>query len=66
MRPAAVLTDENLMAQAHLAPTSLYALGQAVANNETTDFIDRFIQYERQTKRVEQASVWVGGENDGE
>ena len=66
MRPAAVLTDENLMAQAHLAPTSLYALGQAVAKNETTDFIDRFIQYERQTKRVEQASVWVGGENDGE
>jgi len=53
MRPAAVLTDENLMAQAHLAPTSLYALGQAVAKNETTDFIDRFIQYERQTKRVE-------------
>ncbi|WP_413539572.1 ABC transporter ATP-binding protein [Aerococcus viridans] len=66
MRPAAVLTDENLMAQAHLAPTSLYDLGQAVAKIETTDFIDRFIQYERQTKRVEQAGVWVGGENDGE
>lgn len=66
MRPAAVLTDENLMAQAHLARTSLYDLGQAVAKIETTDFIDRFIQYERQTKRVEQAGVWVGGENDGE
>lgn len=66
MRPAAVLTDENLMAQAHLAPTSLYDLGQAVAKIEKTDFIDRFIQYERQTKRVEQAGVWVGGENDGE
>lgn len=66
MRPAAVLTDGNLMAQAHLAPTSLYDLGQAVAKIETTDFIDRFIQYERQTKRVEQAGVWVGGENDGE
>ncbi|MCT1798409.1 ABC transporter ATP-binding protein [Aerococcus viridans] len=66
MRPATVLTDENLMAQAHLAPTSLYDLGQAVAKIETTDFIDRFIQYERQTKRVEQAGVWVGGENDGE
>jgi energy-coupling factor transport system ATP-binding protein len=66
MRPAAVLTDENLMAQAHLAPTSLYDLGQVVADIDAMDFIDRFIQFERQTKRVGQASVWVGGENDGE
>ena len=66
MRPAAVLTDENLMAQAHLAPTSLYNLGQVVTDIDAMDFIDRFIQFERQTKRVGQASVWVGGENDGE
>ena len=66
MRPAAVLTDENLMAQAHLAPTSLYDLGQVVTDIDAMDFIDRFIQFERQTKRVGQASVWVGGENDGE
>ncbi|MFE0442643.1 ABC transporter ATP-binding protein [Aerococcus sp. NPDC058936] len=65
-RPSAVLTDEKLMAQAHLAPTSLYDLGQVVDEIETTDFIDRFIQFERQTQRVRQASVWVGGENDGE
>ncbi|MCY7731551.1 ABC transporter ATP-binding protein [Aerococcus urinaeequi] len=66
MRPAAVLTDENLMAHAHLAPTSLYDLGQVVADIDAMDFIDRFIQFERQTKRVGQASVWGGGENDGE
>ncbi|MFV8291500.1 ABC transporter ATP-binding protein [Aerococcus viridans] len=66
MRPAAVLTNENLMAQAHLAPTSLYDLGQVVADIDAMDFIDRFIQFERQTKRVGQASVWVGGESDGE
>ena len=65
-RPSVVLTDEKLMAQAHLAPTSLYDLGQVVDEIETTDFIDRFIQFERQTQRVGQASVWVGGENDGE
>ncbi|MGH2101253.1 ABC transporter ATP-binding protein [Aerococcus urinaeequi] len=66
MRPAAVLTNENLMAQAHLAPTSLYDLGQVVADIDAMDFIDRFIQFERQTKRVGQASIWVGGESDGE
>ena len=65
-RPSVVLTDEKLMAQAHLAPTSLYDLGQVMDEIETTDFIDRFIQFERQTQRVGQASVWVGGENDGE
>ena len=65
MRPAAVLTDKNLMTHAHLAPTSLYDLGQVVTDIEAMDFIDRFIQFERQTKRVGQASVWGGGENDG-
>ncbi|WP_016896557.1 ABC transporter ATP-binding protein [Aerococcus viridans] len=65
-RPSVVLTDEKLMAQAHLAPTSLYDLGQVVDEIEATDFIDRFIQFERQTQRDEQASIWVGGENDGE
>lgn len=66
MRPAAVLTDENLIDQAHLAPTSLYDLGQVVDEIEARDFIDRFIQFERQTQRDGQASVWGGGENDGE
>ena len=65
-RPSVVLTDEKLMAQAHLAPTSLYDLGQEVDEIEAMDFIDRFIQFERQTKRVGQASVWGGGENDDE
>ena len=54
------------MAQAHLASTSLYYLGHVVADIDAMDFIDRFIQFERQTKRVGQASVWVGGESDGE
>lgn len=66
MRPAAVLSNQHLMAQAHLAPTSLYALGQALPSIDARVFIDHFIQFEGQTKRTKVASVWNGGADDGE
>lgn len=66
MRPAAVLTDENLMAQAHLAPTSLYDLGRTLPFIKAADFIDRFIQYERQAKIRKLSNTWDGDEINSE
>lgn len=65
MRPAAVLSNDQLMAQAHLAPTSLYDLGKTLPSIEATDFIDRFIQYERQAKIRKSSNTWDGGEING-
>ncbi|OFU53398.1 ABC transporter ATP-binding protein [Aerococcus sp. HMSC10H05] len=66
MRPAAVLTDENLMAQAHLAPTSLYDLGRTLPFIKAADFIDQFIQYERQAKIRKLSNTWDGDEINSE
>ena len=65
MRPAAVLSNDQLMAQAHLAPTSLYDLGKSLPSIKATDFIDRFIQYERQAKIRKSSNTWDGGEING-
>lgn len=64
-RPAAVLTDDKLIAQAHLAPTSLYELGKTLSDVETTDFIEGFIQFEQASNPLESTHVWAGGDTYG-
>lgn len=46
-RPAVILTNESLMEQAHLTPTSLYYLAKSLPGIDASHFIDTFIQYER-------------------
>ena len=52
-RPAKVLSDDVLADKAYLKKTSLYDLALGCGIEETTDFIDCFISYERKMKEGE-------------
>ncbi|MCC3869600.1 ABC transporter ATP-binding protein [Terrisporobacter mayombei] len=49
-KPSYILTDENIIKQANLKETSLSTLAKAVNIKNTNDFVQFFIDYERQVK----------------
>lgn len=51
--PAAVLTDESVAERAYLKKTSLYDLAVRCGIAEPTQFVERFIGYERQMREQE-------------
>ncbi len=51
--PAAVLTDENVAEKAFLKKTSLYDLAKKCDIDDTEEFTDRFIEYERTLRQKE-------------
>lgn len=55
--PSAVLSDEALSDRAYLKKTSLYDLAIGCGIDSATEFIDRFISYER-ANRKEVANDW--------
>ena len=48
--PAAVLTDEKIAERAYLKKTSLYDLAKLCGIEDTSDFVNRFIYYERKVR----------------
>jgi len=48
--PSAILTDEKLSERAYLKKTSLYDMAVACGIDEPSQFVDRFISYERQDR----------------
>lgn len=51
-RPAKVLTTPDLVDSANLKVTSLYTLAQACGIEDTTNFAECFIQYDREVNRT--------------
>ena len=51
--PSAVLTDEAVAERAYLKKTSLYDLAVRCGIAEPTQFVERFIGYERQMREQE-------------
>lgn len=49
--PAAVASNPQLIQAAHLAETSLYQLGKMLPSLVAKDFIERFMQYEREVRQ---------------
>lgn len=49
-KPSYILTDKNIIKQANLKETSLSTLAKAVSIKNTNDFVQFFIDYERQVK----------------
>ena len=47
-----VLTDKKVIKGANLKETSLYNLAQLVGIENETDFVQSFIDYERQVRRI--------------
>lgn len=55
--PAEVLTDEQLSDAAYLKKTSLYDLAVKCGIEETTEFVEHFIYYERQKRLWERKAI---------
>lgn len=49
-KPSYILTDKNIIKQANLKETSLSTLAKSVSIKNTNDFVQFFIDYERQVK----------------
>lgn len=49
-KPSCILTDENIIKQANLKETSLSTLAKAIGMETPDDFVQFFIDYERQVK----------------
>lgn len=58
-KPSAVLSNEYLMKQAHLAPTSIYQLAKTLPNIAPTNFIDTFIRFERNLPAVNPTTAGI-------
>lgn len=52
-KPSYILTDENIIKQGNLKETSLSTLAKAIDVKNTNDFVQFFIDYERQVKNNE-------------
>lgn len=52
-KPSNILTEENIIKQANLKETSLSTLAKAIDIERTNDFVQFFIDYERQVKNNE-------------
>lgn len=52
-KPSNILTEENIIKQANLKETSLSTLAKAINIERTNDFVQFFIDYERQVKNNE-------------
>lgn len=52
-KPSNILTEENIIKQANLKETSLSTLAKAINIEKTNDFVQFFIDYERQVKNNE-------------
>ncbi|MBR1865228.1 MAG: ABC transporter ATP-binding protein [Lachnospiraceae bacterium] len=57
LSPAEVLTDEKLSDAAYLKKTSLYDLAVKCGIEETTEFVEHFIYYERQKRLRERKAI---------
>lgn len=46
-KPRDLFNEQTIIDRAHLVPTSLYQLGEALPHTKADDFLERFIAYER-------------------
>ncbi|MBG9982563.1 DUF3744 domain-containing protein [Aerococcaceae bacterium DSM 111020] len=46
-KPRDLFNEQDILEHAHLVPTSLYQLGEALPNTQADDFLEQFIAYER-------------------
>lgn len=57
--PAHILTNEEIIRKAYLKKTSLYELAIKCGIEDTTDFVDYFISYERKERTNERKNSYI-------